>query len=174
MSANGKLAFASDRDRALSIYVGNLRGGPVKRVTEGPAAFGDFRPRGSPRASDLVFMRDDGTSSNDVYTVHADGTELKQLTSGSRIEEQAQWSPDGERIVFGVFDTGAPFGARLHAINSDDGTDDRVLPQAVEVADSFDGPELDGSKWWQFLNGPGSALEVVGSPRRSLACGRRR
>ena len=113
VSANGKLAFASDRDGALSIYVGNLRGGPVKRVTEGPAAFGDFRPRWS-RASDLVFMRDDGTSSNDVYTVHADGTELRRLTSGSRIEEQAQWSPDGERIVFGVFDTGAPFGARLH------------------------------------------------------------
>ena len=59
VSANGKLAFVGDRDGTRSIYVTNLKGGPVKRVTEGPAAFGDFRPRWSPRGNDIVFMRNE-------------------------------------------------------------------------------------------------------------------
>lgn len=161
VSANGKLAFASDRDGTLSIYTGNLKGGPVKRVTFGPAAFGDFRPRWSPRGNDLVFMRDDGTSLNDVYRVHHDGTDLRRLTTAFRLEEQAQWSPDGTRIVFGVFDVGPPFGSRLHSIDAADGSDERVLPQAGDVVDDFSGPRLDDSKWWQNLNGPGSVLAVV-------------
>lgn len=161
VSANGKLAFASDRDDTLSIYVGNLKGGPVKRVTAGPAAFGDFRPRWSPRGNDLVFMRDDRTSLNDIYRVHGDGTDLRQLTSGSGFEEQAQWSPDGERIVFGIFN--APGGgSRLHTIDADDGSDDRLLPQAGAVRDSFDRDELDGSRWYSFTRGTGSGLSVTG------------
>lgn len=162
VSANGKLAFASDRDGTLSIYTGNLHGGPVRRVTVGPAAFGDFRPRWSPRGNDLVFMRDDGTNLNDLYTVHHDGTGLRQLTSGPRFEEQAQWSPDGERIVFGVFDLGPPFGSRLHTMDADDGSDEQVLPQMADVTDSFDRPALDSSKWWVSFHGAGSGLVVTG------------
>ena len=158
VSKNGKLAFASDRHGTLSIYVSDLRGGPVKRVTEGPAAFGDFRPRWSPRGNDLVFMRDDGTSFNDIYTVHQDGTDLRQLTSGSRFEEQAQWSPDGERIVFGVFDTGPPFGSRLHMIDADDGSDERQLPQlAVPYLETYDDERRDEA-FWHEIRDPGSTI----------------
>ena len=163
VSKTGKLAFASDRDDTLSIYVGDLRGGPVKRVTKGPAAFGDFRPRWAPRGNDLLFMRDDGTSFNDIYTVHQDGTELRQLTSGSRFEEQAQWSPDGERIVFGVFDTGPPFGARLHTIDADDGSDDRTLPQlASPLAEDFGDDRIDSSLWHTIVSGTGVSIAETG------------
>ena len=164
VSKNGKLAFAGDRDGTLSIYVGDLRGGPVRRVTDGPAAFGDFRPRWSPRGNDLVFMRNDGGNlqSLDIYAVHASGTGLRRLTHNPLVEEHPQWSPDGERIVFSVLDAGPPFGGRLHTIDADDGSDEHVLPQAAEVADSFDHDGLDGSKWWESFHGGGSSLVVTG------------
>lgn len=164
VSRNGKLAFVGDRDGTRSIYVTNLKGGPVKRVTEGPAAFGDFRPRWSPRGNDIVFMRNElGTlASLDIWRVHQDGTGLRRLTTTPRVEDFPRWSPDGERIVFAALDTGPPFGGRLHTIDADDGSDDRVLPQMAEVADSFDGPMLDTSKWWTSSNGTGSGLAAIG------------
>ena len=172
VSAIGKLAFASDRDGTLSIYVGDLRGGPVRRVTEGPAAFGDFRPRWSPRGNDLVFMRDDGTNLNDIYTVRASGTGLRQLTSGSRFEEQAQWSPDGERIVFGVFGVVTPFGARLHTIDADDGSDEHVLPQlAAPFVEGFGDGRIDSAQWHEIVSGTGVSFM---SASRSTASGSRR
>src|SRR5688572_2114764 len=68
VARNGKLAFVGDRNGTRSIYVTNLRGGPVKRVTKGPAAFGDSSPRWSPRGNALVFMRNKLSSlaSNDI------------------------------------------------------------------------------------------------------------
>jgi TolB protein len=163
VSKNGKLAFAGDRDGTRSIYVTNLKGGAVKRVTEGPAAFGDFRPRWSPRGNDIVFMRNElGTlASLDIWRVHQDGTDLRRLTTTARVEEFPQWSPDGDRIVFTALDTVPPFGGRLHTIDAADGSDDRLLPQMVEASDSFDGPMLDASKWWSAINGAGSELAVI-------------
>jgi Tol biopolymer transport system component len=163
VSKNGKLAFASDRHGTLSIYVSDLRGGPVKRTTEGPAGFGDFRPRWSPYGNDIVFMRSLGTlASLDIWRVHQDGTDLRRLTATTRAEEFPQWSPDGERILFTTPDTGPPFGGRLRTIDADDGSDERLLPQMGEFADSFDGPMLDSSKWWTSINGTGSGLAVTG------------
>jgi TolB protein len=163
VSKNGKLVFAGDRDGTRSIYVTNLKGGTVKRVTEGPAAFGDFRPRWSPHGNDIVFMRSLGTvASLDIWRVHQDGTDLRPLTTTTRAEEFPQWSPDGERILFTTPDTGPPFGGRLHTIDADDGSDDRLLPQAAEIVDAFDHDGLDSSKWWSNLNGPGSFLNVTG------------
>ncbi len=130
VSKNGKVAFISDRDGTRSIYVTNLKGGPVKRVTEGPAAFGDLRPRWSPRGNDLVFMRNElgSLASIDIWTVHQDGSDLRRLTTTDRVEEFPQWSPDGTRILFAVLEAVAPFGGRLHTIDAADGSDDQVCP----------------------------------------------
>ena len=164
VSKNGKLVFVGDRDGTRSIYVTNLKGGSVKRVTNGPAAFGDFRPRWAPRGNDIVFMRNElGTlASLDIWRVHQDGTGLRRLTTTARVEEFPQWSPDGERIVFTVLDTGPPFGGRLHTIDADGGGDEQVIPHMGNVTDTFDHDGLDSSKWWNFLNGPGSFLNVTG------------
>lgn len=164
LSKNGKLAFVGDRDGTRSIYVTNLRGGPVKRVTVGPAlAFGDYRPRWSPRGNDLVFMRNElgPLSSIDVWTVHHDGSDLRRLTTTERIEDFPQWSPDGTRIVFAVLQATAPFAARLYTMDAD-GSGERLLPQLVEISDSFDGPALDASTWWTAINGTGSGVAAAG------------
>ena len=163
VSANGKLVFVGDRDGTRSVYVSDLRGGPVKRVTHGPAAFGDFRPRWSPRGNDIVFMRNElgSLSSIDIWRVHQDGSDLRRLTTTERVEEYPQWSPDGERIIFTALDVGPPFGGRLHTIDADDGSDDEFLPQVGEIVDTFEHDGLDSSQWWQLVNGTGAAVTVT-------------
>lgn len=165
VSANGKVAFVSDRDGTLSIYTGSLRGGPVKRVTEGPAAFGDFRPRWSPRGNDIVFMRNElnTLASLDVWRVHKDGTELRRLTNAPRIEEYPQWSPDGERILFAALEATAPFGGRLHTIDADDGGDERLLPQlAAPFVDDFGDGRIDTSNWHTIVTGTHTSIAETG------------
>ena len=156
---NGKrIAFASNRgDGIWRLYVGKLDGGPVKQVTDpGPVAFGDFQPRWSTQGNDLVFGRDVNGVDNDVYTVHADGSELQRVTSTpTRIEAHADWSAKGDRLIFGVFPGGGR--ARLHTIALD-GFDERELPlQRAPVVDGFSDGIRDASIWHQVFD-PGTTI----------------
>jgi Tol biopolymer transport system component len=172
VSKNGKLVFAGDRDGTRSIYVTNLKGGPVKRVTEGPAAFGDFRPRWSPRGNDIVFMRNElGTlASMDIWRVHQDGTDLRRLTTTARVEDFPRWSPDGERILFAAPDSGPPFGGRLRTLDAEDGSDDRLLAQlSAPFVETFDDGRRDGSLWHEVVDADATIGEVSGRLEATIA-----
>jgi Tol biopolymer transport system component len=160
MSRRGrKLAFASDRSGIWAIYTMRLDGRRLRQVTHPASGFGDFRPHWSPRAGELVFMGGDAASSNDIYLVRANGTRLRQLTSGPRFEEHANFSPDGRRVIFGVF---APDGgARLYTIGRD-GADEQALPQlAAPLAEGFDDSTIDRATWHTIID-PGSSLAESG------------
>jgi len=56
-------------------------------------------PSWSPDAKHIVFSGDHG-GITDLYTINADGTGLRQLTSDRYGDLQPQWSPDGSTIAF--------------------------------------------------------------------------
>jgi Tol biopolymer transport system component len=117
-SPDGSLiAFASDRGRypeKQGIYVMNAAdGGQVRRVTSlPPAASLDYAPRFSPDGTQLVFTRDVDEVSGDaaLYVVNLDGSGLRKIASGDFYPGDADWSPDGTRIVYEASDPRSPFG----------------------------------------------------------------
>lgn len=88
--SGNKLAFTSFRNGVGEIFVMNLNGTGLRRVTTGEHS--DWSPSGN----DIVF-----TKGGDVWMCHTDGTGLKQLTNTPNLESFPSWSPDGATIVFG-------------------------------------------------------------------------
>lgn len=59
-----------------------------------------------------------GGSSAQIYVVHPDGTDVRQLTHGLHIGGSLAWSPDGRQIAF--VQTGGEFGpSNIYVIGSD-------------------------------------------------------
>jgi len=58
------------------------------------------RPVWSPDSKRLVFTE----RNNDIWVVNADGSGLKQLTSGPGSRSRPKWSPDGNLIAFATMD----------------------------------------------------------------------
>jgi len=63
----------------------------------------------------------------EVYTMNADGTELRQLTDNNYLDGWPHWSPDGERIVFTTQPGGAETTHYVTMMNAD-GTGKVALP----------------------------------------------
>ncbi|MGH7634221.1 MAG: TolB family protein, partial [Gemmatimonadaceae bacterium] len=63
-------------------------------------------PSWSPDGHRLVFSGDHG-GITDLYTVNADGSDLRQLTNDKYADLQPEWSPDGSTLAFAT-DRGAP------------------------------------------------------------------
>jgi len=92
---SGRIAFQSNRDGALKIYVLDRAG--IRRVTDGPG--NDMKPAWSPDGRRLTFFSDrDGNE--EIYVVDADGRNLRRLTFSPEHDREPAWSPDGRRIVF--------------------------------------------------------------------------
>jgi TolB protein len=67
----------------------------VKVLTHGWDNF----PQWSPRGNLIEFTRKDDGNYN-IFTIHPDGTDLKQLTHTRGNDAHATWSPDGKWLVF--------------------------------------------------------------------------
>ncbi len=98
MKTNGKIAFVSNRDGDLEIYVMNYDGSGVTQLTNNTAS--DESPAWSPDGSKIAFHTNrDGDS--EIYVMNADGSNASNITNSSASGEFAPtWSPDGSTIAF--------------------------------------------------------------------------
>lgn len=98
---NGKISFWSDRafGGRAQVFVMNPNGTQQRRLTKlFSAKRADFSSDGKKLVLDgrgRKTLRD-----FDIFTMNADGTELRMLTSGPERDTQASWSPDNRLISF--------------------------------------------------------------------------
>ena len=103
-SPNGReIAFASLHDNQRDIYVTNVEGDQVRRLTNSP--FEDHAPAWSPDGRRIAFYSNRDHQAG-IFVVDADGANLKRLTIG--FHDYPTWSPDGTQIA--VWIAGDPPG----------------------------------------------------------------
>jgi TolB protein len=98
-----KIAFVSNRSGSPQIYVRDLRTGAEQRLS----FEGHYNT--SPAWSSLNRIVFSGGEEGDrnIYTINADGTNLRRLTENQRNNEDPCWSADGRYIAFSSNRNGA-------------------------------------------------------------------
>ena len=84
-----RIAFNSNRDDNNDIYVANVDGTGLRRLTNNPAI--DTSPTWSPNSQQIAFTSD-RTGAPQIYVIGADGTGLRRLTYESYCDRPT-WSP---------------------------------------------------------------------------------
>ena len=93
-----------------------------------PAPAYYFNPHWSSDGTRIVFeSTKDGRSA--IYTISADGTQLRRLTTSQTTDGQPRWSRDGTRIVFYSERDGQ---LRLYLMKAD-GSDQRALTDGTDL-----------------------------------------
>jgi TolB protein len=127
ISPDGKrIAFSSDRGGWPMIYVMDVGGGNIKRLTF--AGKYNASPTWSPDGNKLAFAGFDKTHF-DIFMMNADGTDLSRLTTARKPNgkgannEDPTFSPDGRHIMFTSDRTG---NYQLYIV-SPDGVNERRI-----------------------------------------------
>ena len=91
---------ASPTDPADSdLFIGDLDGRHERQVTIGPDR--DQFPAWSPDGSTIAFNRITRGGSDELWSIRADGSGLRQLTfSGAGAKHEPTWSPDGRFLAY--------------------------------------------------------------------------
>lgn len=108
-SPDGKrIVFASERDAGDSeIYVMNADGSGQRRLTRQPGD--DSHPHWSPDGARIVFnsarttpdlTADWAKQHIEIFTMAADGSDVRQVTRFRTVSTYPQFSPDGNKIAF--------------------------------------------------------------------------
>jgi len=101
--AGPKIAFVSGRDGNAEIYIMNIDGSGVTRLTNNLAD--DYSPCFSPDGSKIAFESNrDGNL--EIYIMNVDGSEQTRLTNYPEEDMGPCFSPDGSKIVFSAWRDG--------------------------------------------------------------------
>ncbi len=141
--SNPDLLVVSTRDGDYAIFTASSGSGDGKRLTA--AHVDSSTPQGllfqtepawSPDGSTIAFVSK-RSGNSDLYTMRADGSGTRRLTSTKDDDGQPSWAPDGKRIVFSRGSPGRLFvmdasGAGAHRVTNS-------LADEIEPAWSPDG-----------------------------------
>jgi Tol biopolymer transport system component len=92
-----RIAFNSDREGHMNLWLLDLASGTSRQVTSGPG--GDFQAHWSPEGTRLAFFSSRAGNA-DVWTVDLETGELTQLTTHPAVDINPFYSPDGAWIAF--------------------------------------------------------------------------
>ena len=93
--AQSRIVFSSDRSGPWRIWIMDADGSDMRQLTAGASDAHDVDPVFRPDGKAILFSSTRGGKLG-VWSVSIDGTEPERLCDG----DQAEWSPDGHRIVF--------------------------------------------------------------------------
>ncbi len=176
-SPNGsRVAFSRDEAGNVDIYVVNVDGSGLTRLTDDPSR--DVSPTWSPDGAHLAFVEDVAGSGRDaLFVMNADGSDLHAILN-DHVVGDPHWSPKGDAIVFESPRGADPDGPTdIHVVHADGSgltalTDDPARdlspawsPDGTKITFSSDRQGVrqifvmnaDGSGVIQVTSGPGSA-----------------
>ncbi len=107
-----RLVFGIFPDRG--IYIVDSDGSNLRRISEN-----GFGPDWSPDGHRIAFVHDAG-GDDELFTMRADGSDVRQLTEPPMYVAVPDWSPDGDQIVFANEETAENWD--IYMVNAD-GTD---------------------------------------------------
>jgi Tol biopolymer transport system component len=130
----------------------------------------------------LLVTRQPGGNGAEIWSMRPDGSDARQLTSDNRVDGDADWSHDGERIVFTKLnDTTSPVPASAHFeihVMDADGSDVQKLTTRIDGSDRFprwspDGTQIVFSRNSSISTGPRGifVMNADGSNARALYTG---
>lgn len=124
-SPDGKeIAFTGIQNGFGDLYAINVETEELRKITNDK--FSDLEPSWSPDGQSLVFVSDRGSYTGigeydkyfkihdinyrnlDIYTVNADGSEIRQITDTPFLERSPVYHPEGAKIAFTSDESGIP------------------------------------------------------------------
>ena len=96
----GRIAFQSNRDGDLDIFVVEVETGTLTQLTHND--YRDYKPVWSPGGDRIAFQSIPGGEQGhvEIFVVDADTGNLSQLTNNQYNDSDPIWSPDGAQIAF--------------------------------------------------------------------------
>lgn len=95
--STGRLAFERTVDGNTDVYVMNVDGSGLTRLTDDPGW--DGTPAWAPSGDQIAFASE-RQGAPVIYVMNADGTDLRALTGPEYASLMPVWSPDGKQIAF--------------------------------------------------------------------------
>ena len=93
------ILFASDRDGAIQLYIANLDGTEIRRLTQLPA----IRGRSDWSSQGLITTYSGESWKREIFVLQADGSDVRQVSPAGGNSQGPSFSPDGNWIAFTAY-----------------------------------------------------------------------